>query len=264
MISRIEKKDQMCYNIAYMQRRAEKIAKRYGAEIPAGLELPVYYHVNGFAHPRLPVLTTEKPKQIQLYQWGLIPSWCKDEGQAAQMQKQTLNAVSETVFEKPSFRSSILTQRCLLLVDGFYEWHTVKKPGIKKEEKYPHFIRLRSQETFALGGIYNNWVNRQTGEVHHTFSILTTPANTLLEKIHNTKKRMPFIPMPGQELEWLRTGLSKDEIKAMMKPLEPELMEAHTISKLITSRTENSNVPAVMEKFEYEDWKLNNEINPPA
>lgn len=246
----------MCYDISYMTRRQEIITKRYNVKIPPGLQLPLHYHVKGFAHPHLPVITSEKPDELQLYQWGLIPVWCKDEAQARQMQKQTLNAIGETVFEKPAYRSSIGKKRCLLLADGFYEWHTVTRPGVKKEEKYPHFIRMKSHENFAMGCVYNDWVNRETGEVHHTFSIITTAANPLLAKIHNTKKRMPLILPPGKESDWVQDTLSKEGIQQLIQPLDENLMEAYSISKLITSRTQDSNVAAVMEPHEYEELKI--------
>ncbi len=82
------------------------------------MELPVYYFVSGFAHPRLPIV---KHDGIFLYQWGLIPFWVKDEEVAKLSQQRTLNAVGETVFSKPSFKNSIATKRCLLGVNGFYE-----------------------------------------------------------------------------------------------------------------------------------------------
>jgi putative SOS response-associated peptidase YedK len=246
----------MCYDISYLNRLQEKVEKRYNVNIPQNIQLPVFYHVKGFAHPDLPVITSERPEVVQLYQWGLIPVWCKDEKQAREMQHQTLNAIGETVFEKPSYRSSILKNRCLLLVDGFYEWHTIRTPGVKKEEKVPFRIRMKTDETFALGCVYNDWVNRDTGEVHHTFSILTVAANPLLARIHNSKKRMPLILPPGRERDWIERDLGREDIQHLIQPLDENFLEAYSISKRITSRTLSSNVPEVMEPHEYPGLKI--------
>jgi len=83
-----------------------------------------------------------------------------------------------------------MTKRCLVLADGFYEW---REEGGKK---YPYYISLTSNDAFALAGIWDKWLNSRTGEMKETFSIITTRANPLLERIHNTRKRMPVILRP--------------------------------------------------------------------
>ena len=161
------------------------------------------------------------------------------------MMKITLNAKAETIFEKPAFRSSIKENRCLVLVDGFYEWKHVGK------YKYPHFIRLKNKEPFALGGIYNDWVSNETGEIIKTFSIITTEANSLMAEIHNSKKRMPLILSRGEEKKWIEPDLSETNIKSLLKPFNVDEMEAYTISKLITQRNADNNIPEVMEHYPY-------------
>src|SRR5659263_355368 len=80
------------------------------------------YFVSGFIHPQLPIV---KHNGIFLYEWGLIPFWIKNHTAAKNIQNMTLNAVGETIFEKPSFRNSITTKRCLLGINGFYEWRNL-------------------------------------------------------------------------------------------------------------------------------------------
>ncbi len=237
----------MCYDIAYMTRYNEKLVQRYGAELPAHITLPMYYHVRGFARPELPVITLEQPRWIQLYRWGLIPAWVKEEARAATLALQTLNAMAETIFQKPSFRSSIRTQRCLVLVDGFYEWQNRGQPNNKKVHKQPYFICMKSRDVFSLGGIYSHWIHRATGEVHHTFSIVTVPANALLARIHNTKKRMPLILPPDREKQWIASDLSVDQIRALMQPIDDDWLTAWPVSTLISRRGVDTNVPEVME-----------------
>jgi len=193
----------------------------------------------------MPVISNEKPDRLQLFHWGLIPRWVKSKEDALKFRSRTLNARSETVFEKPSFRNAIKTNRCLIPANGFYEWMHYNG------KKYPHFIYLQNKNIFSMAGIWEQWVDKQTGEIYKTYSILTTEANPLMAKIHNSKERMPVILPPKNETDWLNNGLSKEDIQSMTVPYETDKMTAHTISKLITSRTENSNVPDVQKQYEY-------------
>src|ERR1044072_876396 len=146
-----------------------------------------FEHLSAFQFEKIPVLTLEDQNVLRAFQWGLIPKWCRDEKQAKEMAAITLNAKAETVFEKPSFRNSIMGKRCLIFVDGFYEWRGFKT------KKYPYLIKVKNQNAFALGGIYESWVNESTGEIMHTCSVITTAGNALMNEINNTKKRMPLI-----------------------------------------------------------------------
>lgn len=233
----------MCYNTAIPSEK--EIASLIGPDVLIVTWDKEYYSVSAFAFPKIPVLTAENTKEISILNWGLIPRWSKDLNQAFEMRKNTLNARAETIFEKPSFRNSIQNKRCLIFVNGFYEWREINK------KKYPYFIHLKEQHTFALGGIYESWVDKETGEIINTCSVVTTEANALMSMIHNSKKRMPLIFDKEHMNEWIRPNLSEEQINALMKPFDEELMSAHTISKLITSRKENPNVPEVQQPFIY-------------
>lgn len=244
----------MCYNISYLEKRGAKYAERYKDVLPENLtdpikqtELPFYYFVSGFSHPQLPVV---KQDGIFLFEWGLIPFWAKNADAAKEIQSKTLNAVGETVFEKPSFKNSINSKRCLLAVSGFYEWRDYNKA------KYPYFIHLRSNEIFSLGCIYETWVDKSTGEIKNTFSILTTRANGLMEKIHNLKKRMPLILSKADERKWLAPDLTPADINQLIKPYDESDMVAYTVSKFVNSPSHHRNIPEAIEKFEYPELSV--------
>ncbi|KAA9356619.1 SOS response-associated peptidase [Larkinella humicola] len=205
----------MCYSV---NARAELVEL---AKLNKILRYPDSYvsvgKISGFAHPPLPVITQENPQEIQLFQWGLLPVWARED-KAAELANMTLNAREDSIFEKPSFRDSIQSKRCLLLIDGFYEWRHEGK------QKIPYYITLTDQKPFALGGIYSVWKNRPT------FSIVTTKANPLMEYIHNTKKRMPLILNREEERRWLDPELTRAEIKELMQPLDEGQMEAKVIA----------------------------------
>ncbi len=93
----------------------------------------------------------------------------------------------------------------------------------------------------------------ETGEIFNTFSMVTTEANPLMAHIHNVKKRMPLILDKNSMLDWIKPDLEKDQITSLMKPLDENNMQAHTISKLITSRTDRTDVPEVKKEFVYSE-----------
>lgn len=152
-------------------------------------------HFNGFDHPSTPIITNKDPEIIQLYQWGLIPTWSTDDS----IKQYTLNARIETLDEKPSFKHHA-THRCLILADGFYEWQWLDSKG-KQKQKYE--IGIQNNELFAFAGIWSEWFNA-TGELVKTYSIVTTEAQGIMRDIHNSKLRMPIILSPELEKEWLR------------------------------------------------------------
>lgn len=116
--------------------------------------------------------------------------------------KQFLNL---PLHEKPSFRN-VVNNRCLIVADGFYEWQWLDEKG-KQKQKFQ--LTLPDNELLAFAGIWSEWLDKSTGELINTYSILTTEANELMSKIHNTKKRMPVIVsvdneqncLNGQELK---------------------------------------------------------------
>lgn len=236
----------MCYNIS-LTPKSDFIENRFNAQFEQpGLFQPIY-HNSAFSTPVHPVITTENHSLIQLFQWGLIPFWVKDMYAAGKIRLRTLNARAETIFEKPAFRLSIRAKRCLVLVDGFYEWREVGK------RKYPYYIRLVDHNAFALAGIWDTWVDGSSGLSRDTFSIITTRANALMELIHNTRKRMPVILRHEDEKIWLNQDLDREAIKALLNPYDEKEMEGYTVSKLISSRKANTNVPEVIEKYRYEE-----------
>lgn len=239
----------MCYNVAYIEKRGKKYEERFSELLPDGIKqpelfdnMPSFYFVSGFSHPTLPVITADG---VDFFRWGLIPFWVKDAPSAKHISSKTLNAVGETVFEKPSFRNAIKKNRCILGVNAFYEWREYNG------KKYPYLIKLKGEEMFSLGCIYENWVDKSTGEILKSFSILTTPANPLMEVIHNNKKRMPLILPRENEKKWIDEKLSHDDIQSLIRPLDDTMMEAYTISTDVNIAKNHRNVPESMEKVDY-------------
>lgn len=235
----------MCYHTSLAVDGAE-LEARFSATMPPNLHTGPQYHVNAYAFPRYPIITRQQPDQFQGIRWGLIPHWVKSKTDADKLRAQTINARSETIYEKPSYRQAAgRGQRCLIPVTGFFEWHTDGRNAGK--QKYPFYINTTDQPIASIAGLWDDWADPETGEVLTTFSLLTTDANPLLAAIHNTKKRQPCLLTRDQEQAWLHEDLTEKEAIQLLHEVYPAgQMQGYTISKLITSRTEDSNVPAIL------------------
>lgn len=226
---------------------AKQLEERYDAALSASAHFQPVYHANAYQFPAWPIVTHQEPGRFQLMHWGLIPRWTKTSDNAADMRTRTINARSETIYEKPSFRSAVQAgKRCLIPVTGFYEWHTM---GSKK---FPFYITTSDQEIASIVGLWDEWADPETGELYQTYTLLTTDANSLLAVIHNTKKRMPCVLTKDAEQAWLHGNLSEADALALLEKQYPvSKMHSYSISKRITSRTEPSDVPEVMAPSNY-------------
>lgn len=159
---------------------------------------------------------------IDHLKWGLIPSWAKDPSIGNHM----INARSEKVDEKPSFKSALKHRRCIIPASGFYEWQAV---GGKK---HPSYFKLKDSEIMMFAGIWDHW-KTPDGEVIETFSILTTSSNELIKPLHD---RMPVILDPEYKDIWLDSQLSEPgQLKCLLLPLKSDLMEMYPVSDLVNS-----------------------------
>lgn len=258
----------MCYDKSYLSQKLERYAKRYASDEEeeahikkqiSDLNIAPNYFANGFSHPMAPVITNDDPKLIQAFSWGLVPSWSKDAFAAVKLSNQCLNARGETIFEKPAFRSPANRQRCLIIcVDGFFEYYHYAK------NTYPHFIKLKNNEPMTFAGLWDRWENNEQGLVMHTYTIVTTKANKLMQKIHNNPKRegeesrMPVILPKELERDWLRPihdKTDKEMLQQLLLPYPDELMEAYPVKQL-KGKYGIGNVPEANEKFNYPELAL--------
>jgi putative SOS response-associated peptidase YedK len=184
----------MCFHTEQTKLPFE-VESRFKAKIKDLDKFKPSQHFNGFNFPETPIIIDKNPTEILHYNWGLIPSWAKDE----EIKKYTLNAKIETVDEKPSFRNSV-DKRCLVIANGYFEWQWLDPKG-KVKQKYE--LCLPNEELFAFAGLYSEWINKETGEIKNTYTILTTEASPLLSEIHNHKKRMPVVLKREDESKWL-------------------------------------------------------------
>lgn len=234
----------MCFTVSFEGKAIKAVKEHLKAYPKLKMESEfndLYYLVSGYTHPKLPVFKNES---VEISEWGLIPSFAANEEKANEIANMTLNARSDTIRQKPSFKNSIIRNRCILPIDGFYEWQHNGK------NKQPYYIYPADETVFYLGCIFNKWVNKLTGEIRDTFSIITTDANPLMAEIHNSKKRMPLILSKNSIETWTDPKTDIALIDILMQPYSTELMSAYTISGDAGNPRINRNVPEIKKRVD--------------
>lgn len=189
----------------------DELAAAFRAE-PGQSELEPGYNVA----PGQPIITVRfnaktNERSLDDLRWGLIPSFAKD----PKIAWRTINARAETLDRSPLFRRAFEKRRCLIAVDGFFEW---KAQGKKKQ---PYAIALPSRKPFALAGLWEGWQEPETGEWIRTCTIVTADANEQLRGIHD---RMPVILKEEDYAAWLgEEPAAPEQLKSLLKPYEGEL-----------------------------------------
>lgn len=172
-----------------------------------------------------------KQRELTFFRWGLIPSWSKDPKIGSRM----INARSETVAEKPSFRAAFKRRRCIIPADGFYEWQKVDGG------KQPIFIHGVDKRPFALAGLWEMWSDPE-GSMLQTCTILTTRPNDMMAPIHN---RMPVILEKEDYDMWLDPGDNPQQALHLLRPYPAEKMAAYPVSTFVNSP--RNDAPACIE-----------------
>lgn len=200
----------------------EVIAKQFGVEIED--ELVPRYNIaptQTVAAIRATAQGGEGREFVHL-KWGLIPSWAKD----ASMGARLINARSETVTEKPSFREAFKRRRAIIPADGIYEWQRAE------DKKQPYFIRMRDGSPFGFAGLWDRWRNEED-EIIESCSILTTAANEIFRPVH---ERMPVVLNPESYGEWLDTDeRGVEALKELLRPYPSSEMIAYPVSARVNS-----------------------------
>lgn len=171
-------------------------------------------------------------RELAVVSWGLIAPWSKNSADAIKSQSQAINARTETVHEKPTFKSAFRSRRCLIPASGYYEWATSLG---KYATKQPFYISSIDQNhpTLAFAGIWDQWVDLN-GQIHESASLITRPAVGFLEEIHH---RMPtFLPRDRWN-SWLEpVPKSENYLKELLDIPEPARgLQAHPVSHRVNS-----------------------------
>ena len=167
--------------------------------------------------------------------WGLIPPWARDKSIGAKL----ANARAETIDEKPSFRQPFRRRRCLLPVDGYYEWES------RPSGKQPVYYSMRDGDLFCLAGLWETWttpeqtaapelpgLGQAQAETLCTFTVITTTPNRLAKRVHD---RMPVIVHPADYDRWLSAESQAADLKQLLQPFDDESMRGHYVTPLMNN-----------------------------
>jgi putative SOS response-associated peptidase YedK len=148
----------------------------------------------------------DRRRKPDMMRWGLVPSWSKDPKSGPPL----INARSESLAEKPTFRVALRQRRCLIPADGFYEWQKVGAP------KQPYYIHRSDGEPFAFAGLWEQW---DRGPIIESCTIVTTAANSRLRQLHD---RMPVILTPQDYAAWLNPDTDDPKLLAHLLAPAPD------------------------------------------
>ena len=174
----------------------------------------------------VPTVPLAESRDVVWMRWGLVPFWAKDPAIGSRM----INARAETVAEKPAYRSSFRSKRCLILADGFYEWKKIGRTSI------PYYFQLDGGDPFAFAGLWDDWENKGVSSMPGipgltTCTLITTSANPDVEEVH---PRMPVILRKENMWDWL-TETNPLALQAMLKPLPEGSLNKTEVSKDVNS-----------------------------
>ena len=168
------------------------------------------------------VINSSGYRELTTMKWGFVPSWAKND------KMKFINARSETAYEKPSFKGSLMKQRCLVPADGFLEW--------QGSGKQPYYIYLKNHAPFAFAGLWSTW-NYREGKSLQTYTILTTEASKKLNPIHG---RMPIILPIEQYNPWLASDSNINDVMKILTSPTSEDFDFHPVSKQINRVSEST------------------------
>jgi putative SOS response-associated peptidase YedK len=161
------------------------------------------------------------PREVAMLYWGLVPSWAKEKSIGARM----INARSETLGQKPSFRNAFRRRRCLILTDGYYEW---QRAGAVKQ---PYFIGFDDGQPFGMAGLWERWRDPATGQPLESCCIVTTSPAARVAHVHD---RMPVIVPPEAYAEWLDPkNEATDRLARLFEPCSRPDLRARPVSRRV-------------------------------
>ncbi len=173
------------------------------------------------------ILNVDGTRVLNLYRWGLIPSWAKE----IKMGYKIINARSETITEKPACRRLVNSRRCLVPADAVYEWQKSED----QKTKTPMRISMQSEAPFAMAGLWDEWRDAE-GRPLRSYTILTTEANALLKDVH---ARMPVVIPPEMVDAWLDPGIALKDMAGVFDPYSDEEMAYYPVSTFVNSPVNN-------------------------
>lgn len=212
----------------YVLTEPRRLSKRFGLGAPVPASLKPNYNVAPTQD--MPTIIRKDGKNlVKIMHWGIVPVWAKDKPRFA---FSTFNARAESLLEKPMWKKVFPSKRCLVPANGFYEWQK------RADGKQPFYIHSKEEELFAFAGLYDEWVDKDTGEIFDSYTIITTSPNKLMRSIHD---RMPVILEKDEEAAWLDDATQDaGELMTLLDSYAADEMEAYEVDARVGNVRNNS------------------------
>ena len=206
---------------------AESIRERFMVDMPQAFQ-PNY---NACPTQLLPIITQTAPQGVSVFYWGTAPEWSKNKS----LSEKIINVQREAIHERPALMKTLMKARCIIPADGFYAW---KQAG--KKTFIPFRFVCTDQELFSMAGLWEEYEDTDGNEIQ-TFTVVTVPANPLVESVHG---RMPAILNKTTEAIWLSGNSTESELLSALAPYPASAMNHYTVSPRI--RETSVNVPSLI------------------
>jgi putative SOS response-associated peptidase YedK len=190
----------------------------------------------------LPCLTMEDPSYFSPMRWGLIPSWSKTPAIGSKL----INARVETILEKSIFKQCVPHRRCLIPLDGYYEW---MKQG---KQRIPYRITRPEGGIFAVAGLFDQWKD-PTGQIINSFTIITQPASPSIAHIHD---RMPAILDRNEEKSWLDKSLNVHDLISLIRPAADDEIHFYRVGDQV-NQVRNNDPSLILPVLEIDNHDTN-------
>jgi len=222
----------------YRRSDKQQIAEAFRLGLPTTFEILPSFNVCPQSFQPIVRLDEESgERELTQARWGLVPFWAKD----PKIAYNTINAKAETLSTSPAFREALKRRRCLVPLDGFYEW----EPSGGKT-KQPYAVSLTSGRLFGVAGLWDRWKDKASGEWLDTFTVITTDPNEVMEPFHN---RMPVILRPEDFERWMEPGDPARLPVDLLRPYPAEEMTAWKVGAAVGNvRNDHAGLIAPLEE----------------
>lgn len=170
---------------------------------------------------KLPVITMQEPRQVQLYFWGLVPRMANNKS----LSPRLYNLIGDLAFQRPMYQKALKERRCLVLADGFYIWKQ-----ISKKQRVPYYCYRPDGKVMAIAGLWENFEDLD-GNVDFTFNMITKPAQ---ENLLEHQPDMPAVLEEGIWRQWLDPKTSVEGLEQLLKAGQEVPFFLHAVSPSLT------------------------------
>ncbi len=248
----------MCYDARQHALRLAKIEAHFGGISYDRSAWRPEHSISAFSNGKVAVLTPEKSHEVQWLYWGFVPSWAKNAKDGEQLRIKTPNCRADTLLDKirnkqHSMFKPLVNNPCVILLDGFFEWHTLSDG----KTKIPYYISMKDCMAFAVAGFTSTWHDFAEPERSYTgVTLCTTSANDLLGWIHNKPRgsedfRMPAMLLPEEISSWMDVSIPATDRLQLAKPYPASEMEAYTIVNFKKKENRYMDGEEMMQPFDH-------------